>query len=215
MEDAERKLELTRYLRQEQNLNRMKVKNREDILYGTGKNSEMLYGDDGLELAEYDRIREQGHKGPLFGLRLAVSLMLFAGVIYLDKNQIADSFTFLGYDTNPYKYVARCDWFICPSFEEGFSTAATEALVVGTPVVTTLCSGMKEMLGENNEYGIIVENSSEGVYEGLKEVVSKPELLESYTKQAEIRGEKFSMQDTVDAVEDMLSELYTTKQNMN
>ena len=58
MEDVERKLELTRYLRQEQNLNRMKVKNREDILYGTGKNSEMLYGDDGLELAEYDRIRE-------------------------------------------------------------------------------------------------------------------------------------------------------------
>ena len=88
MEDVERKLEPTRYLRQEQNLNRMKVKNREDILYGTGKNSEMLYGDDGLELAEYDRIREQGHKGPMFGLRLAVSLMLFAGVIYLDKNQI-------------------------------------------------------------------------------------------------------------------------------
>ena len=88
MEDVERKLELTRYLRQEQNLNRMKLKNREDILYGTGKNSEMLYGDDGLELAEYDRIREQGHKGPMFGLRLAVSLMLFAGVIYLDKNQI-------------------------------------------------------------------------------------------------------------------------------
>ena len=78
MEDAERKLELTRYLRQEQNLNRMKVKNREDILYGTGKNSEMLYGDDGLELAEYDRIREQGHKGPMFGLRLAISLILFA-----------------------------------------------------------------------------------------------------------------------------------------
>lgn len=89
MADAERKLELTRYLRQEQNLNRMKVKNREDILYGTGKNSEMLYGDEGLELAEYDRIREQGHKGPMFGLRLAVSLILFAGVIYLDKNQIA------------------------------------------------------------------------------------------------------------------------------
>ena len=88
MEDVERKLELTRYLRQEQNLNRKEVKNREDILYGTGKNSEMLYGDDGLELAEYDRIREQGHKGPMFGLRLAVSLMLFAGVIYLDKNQI-------------------------------------------------------------------------------------------------------------------------------
>jgi len=81
--------------------------------------------------------------------------------------------------------------------------------------VTTLCSGMKEMLGENNEYGIIVENSSEGVYEGLKEVVSKPELLESYTKQAEIRGEKFSMQDTVDAVEDMLEEISNEKNFIN
>ena len=49
---------------------------------------EMLYGDDGLELAEYDRIRQQGHKGPMFGLRLAISLILFACVIYLDKNQI-------------------------------------------------------------------------------------------------------------------------------
>jgi len=77
--------------------------------------------------------------------------------------------------------------------------------------VTTLCSGMKEMLGENNEYGIIVENSSEGVYEGLKEVVSKPELVESYTRQAQIRGEKICMQDTVDAVEDMLEEILNEK----
>ena len=43
MEDAERKLELTRYLRQEQNLNRMKVKTREEILYGTGKNSVVIW----------------------------------------------------------------------------------------------------------------------------------------------------------------------------
>ena len=126
---------------------------------------------------------------------------------YLEKNNIEDSFLFLGYDTNPYKYVARCDWFICPSFEEGFSTAATEALVVGTPVVTTLCSGMKEMLGENNEYGIIVENSSEGVYQGMKKILDHPELLKYYKDQAKKRGAKFSMKDTVDAVENMFEEL--------
>lgn len=167
-----------------------------------------------MRLAEaHKRLQDEGYKYHIYILGEGEEQEKIQS--YLDKNQIADSFTFLGYDTNPYKYVARCDWFICPSFEEGFSTAATEALVVGTPVVTTLCSGMKEMLGENNEYGIIVENSSEGVYEGLKEVVSKPELLEPYTRQAEIRGEKFSMQDTVDAVEDMLLDLYTMKQNMN
>ena len=90
MEDAERKLELTRYLRQEQNLNRMKVKNREEILYGSGKGNETLYGYGDAEPADYPCTgnAEQGHKGPLFGLRLAICLILFAGVIYLDKNQI-------------------------------------------------------------------------------------------------------------------------------
>lgn len=91
MTDIERKLELTRYLRQEQNLNRMKVKNREDILYGTGKGNEALYGYGDSEMPDVPYVgnSEQGHKGPLFGLRLAICLILFAGVIYLDKNQIA------------------------------------------------------------------------------------------------------------------------------
>lgn len=90
MTDAERKLELTRYLRQEQNLNRMKVKTREEILYGSGKGNETLYGYGDAEPADYPCAgnAEQGHKGPLFGLRLAISLILFACVIYLDKNQI-------------------------------------------------------------------------------------------------------------------------------
>lgn len=90
MTDTERKLELTRYLRQEQNLNRMKVKNREEILYGSGKGNETLYGYGDAEPADYPCAgnAEQSHKGPLFGLRLAICLILFAGVIYLDKNQI-------------------------------------------------------------------------------------------------------------------------------
>ena len=77
---------------------------------------------------------------------------------FLETEGISDSFTFLGYQTNPYKYVKNSDLFVCSSHSEGFSTASTETLIVGTPVVTTLVSGMKEMLGENNEWGIITKN---------------------------------------------------------
>ena len=58
--------------------------------------------------------------------------------------QIETKVTFLGYQTNPYKYVAKADLFVCASLAEGFSTAATEALIVGTPVCTAEVSGMKE-----------------------------------------------------------------------
>ena len=120
---------------------------------------------------------------------------------------VADSVTFLGYQTNPYKYVAKCDLFVCASHSEGFSTAATEALIVGTPVVTTLVSGMKEMLGENNEWGIVTENDEEALYQGIKRLLDDPELLAHYKEKAAQRGKTFSTENTVKAVEEMLLSL--------
>lgn len=126
---------------------------------------------------------------------------------YLEENGLKDSFTFLGYKTNPYKYVARCDMFVCASTAEGFSTAATEALLVGVPVVTTDVSGMREMLGENNEYGIVTENNEEALYQGIKKLLDDSDLLIHYKKQAKERGKSFSKENTVKAVENMLINL--------
>lgn len=126
---------------------------------------------------------------------------------YISQNGLSDYVTLLGYQTNPYKYVRKCDLFVCASFAEGFSTAATEALIVGTPVCTVEVSGMKEMLGENNEYGLVVENTDEALYQGIKRFVVEPGLLEYYRKQAKIRGKDFSKEKTVEAVEKKLTQL--------
>ena len=123
---------------------------------------------------------------------------------YIAENELHDTVTLLGYQTNPYKYVAKCDLFVCASFAEGFSTAATEALIVGTPVCTVEVSGMKEMLGENNEWGIVTENSEEALYQGIKRLLDDPELLAHYKEKAAERGRTFSTENTVRAVEDML-----------
>lgn len=126
---------------------------------------------------------------------------------YIRANSLEDSFTLLGYQTNPYKYVARCDVFLCASTAEGFSTAATEALIVGTPVCTVDVSGMKEMLGENNEYGVVTENNEEALYQGIKRLLDNPALLARYKESAKERGQKFSTKETVAAVEQMLLSL--------
>lgn len=120
---------------------------------------------------------------------------------------VSDSVTFLGYQTNPYKYVANSDLYVCSSLSEGFSTAVTEALIVGTPVCTVEVSGMKEMLGENNEYGIVTENNEEALYQGIKRLLDDPALLAYYKKQASLRGKIFSTENTVKAVEKMLLSL--------
>lgn len=126
---------------------------------------------------------------------------------FIDTNCLNDCVSLLGYDTNPYKYLAKSDLFVCSSQTEGFSTAATEALIVGTPVCTVDVSGMKEMLGGHNEYGIVTENSEEALYEGIKHLLDNPELLEYYKEKAVARGKMFSTEKTVCAVEDMLLKL--------
>ncbi|MGN1168015.1 MAG: glycosyltransferase [Lachnospiraceae bacterium] len=126
---------------------------------------------------------------------------------YIKKNKLGGSVTLLGYQTNPYKYVKKCDLFVCSSFAEGFSTATTESLIIGTPVCTVEVSGMKEMLGEQNEYGIVTENDEEALFIGIKQFLDNPELLAHYRYQAEMRGKLFSTTETVKAVEDKLEGL--------
>lgn len=123
---------------------------------------------------------------------------------YVTDHGMQDCVTFLGYKTNPYKYVSKCDLFICASHAEGFSTAATEALIVGTPVCTVAVSGMKEMLGENDEWGVVTDNSEEALYRGIRRLLDDPQRLTHYKEKAAQRGRTFSTENTVRAVEEML-----------
>ena len=126
---------------------------------------------------------------------------------YITDTHLEQQITLLGYQTNPYKYVSKCDLFVCASFAEGFSTATTEALIVGTPVCTVEVSGMKEILGEHNEWGIVTENSEEALYQGIKDLLDHPNKLAHYKEKAIERGKTFSTENTVRAVGKMLLEL--------
>lgn len=126
---------------------------------------------------------------------------------YIRQNDLHDSVTLLGYQTNPYKYVSKCDLFVCASFAEGFSTAATESLIVGTPVCAVEVSGMREMLGEHNEYGIVTENNEDALFYEVKRLLDSSELLDYYKKMAKKKGKSFSTEVTVKAVESLLINL--------
>lgn len=123
------------------------------------------------------------------------------------KRGMENYVTFLGFQDNPYQYTKQADLFVCSSHSEGFSTAATEALILGIPVCTVVVSGMKEMLGYHNEYGVVVENDDESLFQGINRLIEEPCVLEHYRKMASIRGEMFSTEKTVKSVEDMLDNI--------
>lgn len=151
------------------------------------------------------RLRDEGY--PIHVYLLGNGPEQRALEAYAAENGIGEQVTLLGYQTNPYKYVAGCDLFVCASFAEGFSTAATEALILSTPVCTVEVSGMKEMLGGHDEYGLVTENSEEALHAGIRRLLDEPELLAHYRERAAERGRSFRTEVTVRAVEELLERL--------
>lgn len=117
-------------------------------------------------------------------------------------NHLQPIVTFWGFQSNPYQYMAQCDLFVCSSLSEGFSTAITEALILGLPVVSTEVSGVREQLeGGREKCGLITENSEEGLYQGLKTILEQPELRKSLASAARERGKDFQMKQLMAAIE--------------
>ena len=88
---------------------------------------------------------------------------------------VADRLILTGYLENPYAVLARCDWFVCCSYREGYSSAAVEALICGVPVVTVELPGMREILGEEALGGVICENTDRALEQTLFSVLRHPD----------------------------------------
>ena len=90
------------------------------------------------------------------------------------------------YVSNPYAILKKCDYFILPSFYEGFGIVIAEADILGKPVVATNVVGPTVFM---NKYGgTLVENSDEGVYKGLEL------LYEGKVKTMNIDFEKYNQE---------------------
>lgn len=119
---------------------------------------------------------------------------------YIKENHLEQIVTLWGFQDNPYAYLAQCDLFVCSSISEGYSTAVTEALILGIPVITTDCSGMDELL-KGGECGIITKNSEEALYIGLKQLLDNPTQLRYYKEKAIERGKDFSLKKLMEPIE--------------
>lgn len=104
---------------------------------------------------------------------------------------LSDSAKLIGYRDNPYPYIKAADVCVCSSDYEGISTFITESLILGKAIVTTDCSGMRELLG-NGEFGIITDSDDKAFAQGIKALLTDEALKKSYEKKARKRGRDFS-----------------------
>lgn len=121
----------------------------------------------------------------------------------LVREEQLDKFVhFKGFQSNPYKYLSYADVYVCSSLVEGYSTGVLEALSLKLPVITTDCPGMREIFG-TSECGMITPNNEEGLYKGLKTVLSNPKALELYIQEASIKSQDISLEKRVREIQQL------------
>ncbi|MDO4622108.1 MAG: glycosyltransferase [Eubacteriales bacterium] len=124
---------------------------------------------------------------------------------YIANNKLQDYIELVGFKKNPYPYLAHADAYVCSSYAEGFSIAATEALIVGLPIFTVDCAGMQELFG-NYKCGEIVENTDDELYRMLKDVILNKLSIDSYKEDVKRRAMDFSIEGRIKEIEELFGE---------
>nr|BCB22634.1 glycosyltransferase [Erysipelothrix rhusiopathiae] len=112
----------------------------------------------------------------------------------MNDYDVTDAIHLFGFTSNPYNFIAQSDVFISSSRTEGFSTVAVEATILGKYIVTTDCSGMKEILISKTQ-GCIFENSTQGIVESLEHIGQNIESIKSSSVDNNIEAYMNSLDD--------------------
>ena len=80
-----------------------------------------------------------------------------------------NSFILLGPKENPYPYILNANYFCLLSYYEGLPMALLEAKVLNKYILITDTASSEAL--ENYENKKIFENTEDGIYSGLKEII--------------------------------------------
>jgi glycosyltransferase involved in cell wall biosynthesis len=116
---------------------------------------------------------------------------------------VESSVKFLGFQTNPYKYINAADIFVSSSRVEGLSLVVAEALILEKPVISTRCSGPIELL-DNGKYGLIVENTGDALYDGLSFLLINNDERKKYELLAKQRKSFFDIQKVMEQIHELI-----------
>ncbi len=112
-----------------------------------------------------------------------------------------------GSQTNPHKFTSKSDVFICSSFSEGYSTACTEAAILGIPIITTSVPGSEEIINEC-ECGRLTSLEDEDLKSAIREVLIHPELIAEWKETLKHTSKRFALKARQKATTELFEEFW-------
>lgn len=111
---------------------------------------------------------------------------------YVVSHGLEGNVSFVGTKANPYPYMKQADLVILPSKTESFGLVILEAMMLHTPILASDTVGSRFLLN-NGEYGILTENSAEGILSGMKRFIECPNTYRENTYAAYSYAQTFDI----------------------
>lgn len=115
---------------------------------------------------------------------------------------------FIGWQDNPFQFLAASDIFLLGSLYEGFPNVILEAMSLGLPVISTDCTcGPREIL-KDNEYGVLVPVSNpDALADAIIKLGQSETLRKFYSAKSKERVEAFKLNTMLVAYEQIFESL--------
>lgn len=121
---------------------------------------------------------------------------------------LTDRVALLGFQENPWKYMARADLFVLSSLTEGMPNVVGEAMALGLPIVATDCSpGVREYLDEGRAGLLVPPSDPRALASGLERLLSDELLRKELAQKGRERIAQFELATAVGAYEKLLESL--------
>lgn len=88
---------------------------------------------------------------------------------FVDCHELREHVHFVGFDSNPYRWMKHADCYVMPSRFEGLPNTLIDAMYLGRPVVATRCIPVIDRIVKDGYNGIVVESENiKALAEGMK-----------------------------------------------
>jgi glycosyltransferase involved in cell wall biosynthesis len=113
---------------------------------------------------------------------------------------------FCGFQSNPWKYIARADVFALTSRYEGFGNVLVEAMACGVPVVATSSPGTREIVSVGEDGLLVERHEPAAVASALERILSDAALRLRMSETARRHAERFAVTTIAAAYERVFAE---------
>lgn len=121
---------------------------------------------------------------------------------------LEDEVAFLGFKNDPFGAIAQADVFVLPSLYEGFGNVIVEAMVCGTPVISTDCPHGPNEIITSEDLGILVPvKDAKKLVDAIELLINDVEKRNLISKKAKTRALDFKVSNIAKEHDELFQEI--------